>query len=93
MIAKRDVSAEEVANAHLDRIAKVNPKLNAIVQLDANRVRAEAREADKALRRGDCLGPLHGVPFTLKDSLVTRGIITTNGCPELRSYVPKTTPP
>lgn len=89
LIASKAVSAEEVAEAYLKRIEEVNPKLNAIVQLDAERVRAEARKADKDLAKGVVRGPLHGVPFTIKDQLLTRGIITTNGCPELRSYVPE----
>ena len=77
-----------MAEAHLKRIKEVNPKLNAIVQEDPERVRAEARQADKDLNRGVDRGPLHGVPFTMKDSILTKGIITTNGCPELRNYVP-----
>jgi amidase len=89
LIADREVSALEVAEAHLKRIEEVNPKLNAIVQMDAERIRAEARQADKDLQRGVKKGPLHGVPFTIKDCLLTKGIITTNGCPELGAYVPK----
>ena len=88
LIADRQVSAVEVAEAYLKRIEEVNPKLNAIVQIDAERIRAEARQADKDLGRGVNRGPLHGVPFTMKDNMLTKGIITTNGCPELRSYVP-----
>ena len=63
MIASREVSAEEVAKAYLARIAEVNPKLNAIVQLDPQRILAEARQADSDLKRGVSRGPLHGVPF------------------------------
>lgn len=88
LIADREVSAVEVVEAHLKRIKEVNPKLNAIVQMDAERIRAEARQADKDLRQGVNRGPLQGVPFTMKDQMLTKGIITTNGCPELRSYVP-----
>ena len=88
LIANREVSAEEVAEAYLARIAEVNPKLNAIVQLDPQRILAEARQADSELKRGVNRGPLHGVPFTMKDQLQTKGIITTNGCPELKDYVP-----
>ena len=88
LIASREVSAEEVARAYLARIAEVNPKLNAIVQVDPQRILAEARQADSDLTRGMNRGPLHGVPFTMKDQLQTKGIITTNGCPELKDYVP-----
>ena len=88
LIASREVSAVEVAEAYLVRIAEVNPKLNAIVQLDSQRILAEARQADSELKQGNPRGPLHGVPFTMKDQLQTKDIITTNGCPELKNYVP-----
>ncbi len=88
MIASREVSAEEAAKAYLARIASVNPKLNAIFQLDPQRILAEARQADSDLKQGKLRGPLHGVPFTMKDQLETKGIVTTNGCPELQNYIP-----
>ncbi|HMI88456.1 MAG TPA: amidase [Polyangiaceae bacterium] len=67
LIRTRSASAEEVIDAHLARIADVNPLVNAIVRLDAQGARQRAREADAALDRGAPWGPLHGVPFTLKD--------------------------
>src|SRR5205807_10641905 len=67
MIRHREVSSLEVIDAHLRRIDEVNPRINAIVQMDAERARAEARGADDAIARGDDVGPLHGVPFTVKD--------------------------
>ena len=88
LIASRHVSAEEVAEAYLARIEAVNPKINAIVQVDPQRILAEARQADSELKQGNPRGPLHGVPFSMKDQLQTKGIITTNGCPELKDYVP-----
>jgi amidase len=88
LIAGREVSAEEVARAHLERIAEVNPQINAIFQVDPERILAEARQADRDLKQGVCRGPLHGVPFTVKDQFETAGIVTTNGCPELADYVP-----
>jgi amidase len=87
-IRAKDVSALEVVDAHLARIAEVNPGLNAVVQLAAERARAEARERDAALARGVVLGPLHGVPFTVKDSLCTEGIITTAGTLGRANFVP-----
>ena len=89
LIANGDVSAVEVAKAYLARIEEVNPKLNAIVQINPKQVLAEAKWADREKKRGAELGPLHGVPFTMKDQLLTKGMITTNGCPELKGYVPK----
>jgi amidase len=78
-IRDKEVSTREVVDAHLARIAAVNPALNAVVQLAAERAQAEARQRDIALARDALLGPLHGVPFTVKDSLCTEGIITTAG--------------
>ena len=69
LIAARDVAAVEVAAAHVRRIADVNGAINAVVALDAERALARAREADDALAGGEGWGPLHGVPFTVKDNL------------------------
>ena len=88
-IRSREVSAVEVVEAHLHRIEAVNPKLNAVVQIAAERALSEARDADQTLARGEPLGPLHGVPFTIKDSIDTAGIITTAGTPGRRSFVPE----
>ncbi len=87
-IRDRDVSSEEVVRAHLDRIEEVNPKLNAVVQLAAERALSEAQAADAALAHGDLKGPLHGVPITLKDSIDTEGIVTTGGTKGRASFVP-----
>src|SRR6266852_5922538 len=83
------VSATEVLEAHLAQIDKHNPTLNAIITMDAERARERAREADEALTRGEVWGPLHGVPFTLKDAHATAGMRTTTGFPPLANYVPQ----
>ena len=67
LVGSRKVSALEVLDEHLQRIERVNPALNAIVRIDAERARDRARRADAAMARGESWGPLHGVPFTLKD--------------------------
>ena len=72
-IRDREVSSVEVVQAHLDRIGEVNERLNAVVALCTERALSEARDADAAIARGDSVGPLHGVPMTLKDSLDTEG--------------------
>jgi len=82
------VSATEVLEAHLAQIATRNPTLNAIVTMDAERAYERAREADAALARGEIWGPLHGVPFTLKDAHATAGMRTTTGFPPL-DHVPQ----
>src|ERR1700733_2105872 len=78
-IRSKQLSSKSIVEAHLEQIAKVNPKLNAIVQLTADSARKEADEADEALGRGDIKGPLHGVPVTIKDTLETTGVICTGG--------------
>ena len=83
------VSASEVLEAHLAQIATHNPTLNAVITLNAEQARKQAREADEALARGEVWGPLHGVPFTLKDAHATAGMRTTTGFPPLANYVPQ----
>ena len=87
-IREREVSAVEVVQAHLDRIDAVNPALNAVVALCAARALDEARAADAAIARGDALGPLHGVPMTIKDSHDAEGVVSTGGTLGRRDFVP-----
>ena len=88
-IREKSVSAREVVEAHLRRIEEVNPVLNAVVQLAAERAESEARELDDALARGELRGPLHGVPITIKDSFDTEGIISTGGTLGRAAFVPE----
>jgi len=88
-IRKRDISPVEVVQAHLDRIEAVNPKLNAIVAVADGALRA-ARAAESAVLRGRELGPLHGVPFTVKDSIDTAGVLTQRGSLVFKARVPVT---
>jgi amidase len=87
-IRAKEVSAAEVVQAYIQRIEAVNPQLNAVVQLRAEAAQAEARAADAALARGQIIGPLHGVPMTIKDSLDTAGVITTGGTKGRATFVP-----
>jgi len=89
LIAQRELSPVEVTQAHLDRIAAVNPKLNAIVAL-ADGAMEEAKKAETAVTSGAQLGPLHGVPFTVKDGIDTAGVTTQRGSPIFRGRVPDT---
>lgn len=84
------LSSEEVLQHFLDRVARLNPAINAVVALDSERALAGAREADEALQRGEIRGPLHGLPMTVKDALCTEGLVTVGGIPERRDHVPKT---
>lgn len=88
-IRSKQVSSKAVVEAYLNRIAAVNSKLNAVVQLTADAARKEADEADAALARGESKGPLHGVPVTIKDTLETTGVICTGGTKGRANYVPK----
>jgi amidase len=88
-IRARELGAREYLDALLERVEARNGPLNCVVTLDADRARAEADAADAAVRRGEPLGPLHGVAMTIKDSFQTRGMRTTSGAPELSDFVPK----
>jgi amidase len=87
-IRRREVSVTEVVRAHLAQIERVNPKVNAIVTLTAERALDDARAKDAALARGVAAGPLFGLPVAHKDLVPTRGIRTTFGSPIYRDHVP-----
>src|SRR3954451_13831178 len=87
-IRAREVSAREVMQAHLAQIERVNPKVNAIVTLDAEGALKAADAADESLARGHAWGPLHGLPVAHKDLQETRGLRTTYGSPIYHDYVP-----
>lgn len=89
LIRSRQLSPVEVVQAHLDRIEAVNPKINAIVTV-AERALAQARSAEAAVMRGDDLPPLHGVPFTVKDSIDTADVLTQRGSPIFAGRIPQT---
>ena len=88
LMRARDVSPVEVLDAHLDAVAKLNPKLNAIVTLATDQAREAARAAEVALGRREPVGPLHGLPVGVKDITVTAGIRTTFGSPLFKDHVP-----
>ncbi|MBI1877201.1 MAG: amidase [Chloroflexi bacterium] len=88
-IACGDVSATEVVEAHIARIEQVNPTLNAVVSKRYDAARAEAQEADRRQAKGEPLGPLHGVPITIKDAFDTAGVISTGGTKGRAMYVPE----
>src|SRR5262249_31937938 len=89
LLRRREIGCLELLDHYLARIARENPRLNAVVTLDAERARARAREADAALARGESWGPLHGVPFTVKDSFETAGLRTTCGWQQIADHVPE----
>ena len=85
----REFSATEVMIAHLERIERINPHVNAIVTLLPEQALVGARNADEAQVRGEALGPLHGLPIAHKDLELTRDIRTTFGSPIYRDFVPE----
>jgi aspartyl-tRNA(Asn)/glutamyl-tRNA(Gln) amidotransferase subunit A len=87
LIRTKEVSPVEVMHAHLDRIAAANPKINAIVTLAVGALNA-AKAAEAPVLAGDALGPLHGVPFTVKDSIDTADVATQRGSPIFKGRVP-----
>ena len=89
LIRTREVSPVEIMKAHLDRIEVVNPKVNAIVTIAEDALKS-AREAEAAVQRGDELGALHGVPFTVKDSIDTANVQTQRGTPIFKGRTPDT---
>ena len=83
-----NISARELLELHLDRIAERNPQLNAVVSLDEERARVGADEADRMLASGAEVGPLHGLPFAFKDTHAVAGWRTTYGSPLYADHVP-----
>jgi aspartyl-tRNA(Asn)/glutamyl-tRNA(Gln) amidotransferase subunit A len=88
LIRTRKVSPVEVVQAHLDRIGSVDPSINAIVTVADGALEA-AKVAEQAVIEGRKLGPLHGVPFTVKDSIDTAGVLTQRGSPIFKGRVPE----
>jgi amidase len=87
-IRRRDLSVTDVVRAHLEQIDRVNPKMNAIVTLTAERALADAKAKDAEPARGAAVGPLFGLPVAHKDLVPTKGIRTTFGSPIYRDHVP-----
>src|SRR5690348_10318923 len=81
-ISRRELSSRELLEHYLARVERLNPRLNAVVTLDTDAARRAADQADAALARGEVVGPLHGVPMTIKDTYETAGMRTTCGLPE-----------
>jgi amidase len=86
-IRSRAISARELMDLHLARIAARNPELNAIVSLDEDRAHEGAAAADEHLARGGAVGPLHGLPFAVKDTHSAAGWPTTFGSPLYADHV------
>jgi aspartyl-tRNA(Asn)/glutamyl-tRNA(Gln) amidotransferase subunit A len=87
-IARKAISPVEIVDRVLARIERSQASLNAFITVCAEEARAAARAAEAAVMRGDCLGPLHGVPLSVKDLVATNGVRTTSGSVALADNVP-----
>ncbi len=88
MVAQGDISALELLDCHLDQIAKLNGKINAIVTLDEDQARSTARHIDQCLRKKHPIGILEALPIAHKDLTVTAGMRTTFGSPIFEDFIP-----
>ena len=87
LLRRRKMRSVDLLDLYLDRVARLNPKVNAVVVLDEKRAREQARKADRAAAKGNWLGPLHGVPMTVKESFDVEGLPTTWGRADMKSNI------
>lgn len=87
-LAAGEITSRELLELTIKQIEEVNASLNAVVAFDFDRARSAADAADKARADGGQLGPLHGLPMTIKDALEVEGLVTTGGGPEYKDHIP-----
>ena len=87
-IERGELSPVELTTGYLERISKLNPILNAYVTITKEAALEDARAAEREIREGKYRGPLHGIPFSIKDNLATRGVRTTAGSKILSDWIP-----
>lgn len=87
-IKRQDITSEEITEVIIERIEKINPIINAYCTLTFDLAREMAKKADEAVKNGETLGLLHGVPTSIKDELETKGIRSTFGCEIFENYIP-----
>jgi aspartyl-tRNA(Asn)/glutamyl-tRNA(Gln) amidotransferase subunit A len=88
LIASREISCIEIIDATIERIEKLNSKLNAFITILDESARREAKHADSLIKQGKYLGPLHGIPISLKDLIYIKGVRSTSGSKILAGFVP-----
>jgi aspartyl-tRNA(Asn)/glutamyl-tRNA(Gln) amidotransferase subunit A len=88
LISSREISCLELVDATIERIEKLNPKLNAFITILGESAKREAKHADSLLKQGKYLGPLHGIPISLKDLIYIKGVRSTSGSKILADFVP-----
>lgn len=88
-IQAKQVSPVEAVDAYLDRIGRIDPKVNSYITVCADDARREAKQAETEIQRGEYRGPLHGVPIAIKDQIHTKGIRTTDASNVRADFVPE----
>src|SRR5215212_3228915 len=88
-IKRREISPVALVDAYLRRIDALNPRLSAYLTLTAESAREEAQRAETEIAAGRWRGPLHGIPYGVKDIFETKGVLTTHGSSFFRDYVPE----
>jgi aspartyl-tRNA(Asn)/glutamyl-tRNA(Gln) amidotransferase subunit A len=88
LIASREISSVELVDTTIEKIEKLNPKLNAFITIIDQSARTEAERADLLIKQGKYLGPLHGIPISLKDLIYIKGVRSTSGSKILADFVP-----
>lgn len=88
LVHRRKISARELLQHFLDRVAALNPAINAVITMDVESAQQRAYELDRWSARGQAVGPLHGLPMTVKDALATAGMRSTSGAAELAESIP-----
>lgn len=87
-IKSKEATSVEIVRAHIEHIEKLNPRINAVVTLRKEEALKDAQAADDAVKNGALIGPLHGVPLTLKDAYRVKGMRSTFGVPQYSRYKP-----
>ena len=88
LIAKREISSEDLVQVHLERISHLDPILNSFITVTAEDAMERAHAADEEIKSGIYRGPLHGIPIALKDLYETRGVRTTAGSSFFKDWIP-----
>ena len=88
LIKSQEVSPVEATEAYLERIPRIDGKLNSYITVTTDRALADAKKAEQEIVSGKYRGPMHGVPIAVKDQVNTKGILTTGGSTILKNFVP-----
>src|SRR5918912_2347943 len=88
LISSRRISCVELIDQMIGKIKRLNPRLNAFITITEDSARRDAKHADSLIRRGKYLGPLHGIPISVKDLIYIKGVRSTSGSKILTDFIP-----